>query len=181
MKLPLAYYNDPVLRKKTAPITEITDELRQLAMDMFETMREHDGIGLAAPQVNLSISLFVMEVPIEVPQEGQHSLWLPGQPRVCINPKILSYTQEKWWRGEGCLSIPGVYGEVERPIGIIGEATDLDGNRVQLELSWLEARCFMHENDHVNGVLFFDRIHGKKEKEMIEKALSEFKKHFNKS
>lgn len=177
MILPLAYYNDPILRKKAAPVLEITDEHRKLAEDMVETMRKYDGIGLAAPQVNRSIAFFVTEVPIEVPQDNGKVKWLPGKIRVFINPKIISYSSEQWLRGEGCLSVPGIFGEVSRPITATVEATDLDGNRFQLELAWLEARTVMHENDHINGVWFFDRIHGKRRQE-IELELQQFKKKF---
>lgn len=174
MKLPLAYYGNPILRKKTVKVTEITDEIRQLVEEMIETMREHNGIGLAAPQVNRSISLFVTEVPIRVEGEPEEK-WLPGKVRVFINPKLTDHSKEEWLRGEGCLSIPGVYGEVSRPITVTVQATDLDGNEFTEEFSWLEARAIMHENDHINGVLFIDRMHGK-ERKQLEPQLNEVKR-----
>lgn len=180
MKLPLTYYGSPILRKKVAPIKEITEEIRQLASDMVETMRAYDGIGLAAPQIGKSISIFVTEVPIEVPQGDGTSNWVPGEVRVYINPKIVQYSEEKWIRGEGCLSIPGVFGEVERPVQIVVEATDIEGKKFQEEQSWLTARAIMHENDHLNGVLFFDRMHGEKRKEIdveLHKFLKMLKEH----
>jgi peptide deformylase len=177
MILPLVYYGDPILRKKAQPITEITDEIRQLVSDMIDTMRAKDGIGLAAPQIGKSIALCVTEVPIEVPQGNGKSNWLPGKVRVFINPKIVGHSEEQWLRGEGCLSIPGIFGEVSRPILVVVEAMDLEGKIFQEELTWLEGRAIMHENDHLNGVLFFDRIHGRERKE-IDVELQKFKKLF---
>lgn len=167
MELPLAYYGDPVLRKKGCPVEEITDEIRQLVNDMIDTMRANDGIGLAAPQVHRSLTLFVTEIPIpskdEVTGEGK---WLPGPVRVFINPTITALSEEQVTNEEGCLSIPEVHGPVTRPVAIKIKATDLDGKEFEEEFQWLDARCFMHENDHINGVLFIDRIHGKARTEM---------------
>lgn len=178
MKLNLTYYGNPVLRKKTKPVTEITDEIRTLVQDMVETMRENNGIGIAAPQVNRTESLFITEVPIKVPDspEGEEE-WQPGPLRVFINPKILSYSEEVWNREEGCLSIPGLRGEVVRPVTIVVQATDLEGNLFKEELTWLDARAFMHENDHINGVLFIDRM-PPRERKAIEGKLHEIKKKF---
>ena len=173
MKLPLAYYGDPILRKKGMRVDEINDELRQLINDMEETMLSHDGLGLAAPQVSRSLALFITNIAKQVgPDE-----WVPGQTRVFINPKILEYSDEEWFRGEGCLSIPGVYGPVQRPMRIKVEATDINGERFTQEFSGLEARAIMHENDHINGVLFIDRIRGK-EREKMEPELRAVKKKF---
>lgn len=183
MKLPLTYYGNPILRKKTTRVDAITDELRQLVNDMVETMHESNGIGLAAPQINQSISLFITDVPIKAPgnpdnpedPNGFH--WEPGTLRVFINPKIIFYSEEQWHYSEGCLSIPGLSGDVTRPVTIKVQATDIDGNAFEGEFSWLEARCIMHENDHINGVLFIDRIHGKERKDLDPK-LNEIKRKF---
>lgn len=175
MKLPLAYYGDAVLRKKTIPVMEINEEIRQLISDMVETMQAYNGVGLAAPQVHRSLALFITCVPIEQPDEK----WIPGKLRVFINPKILSVTEKTEVRSEGCLSIPKIYGEVERPFKVTVRATDLNGDIFEEEFSGLEARCVLHENDHINGVLFVDRIYGKTRKELepklrvIKKTLSQ--------
>ena len=166
MKLPLAYYGDPILRKKGIPVEEINDEIRQLVADMIETMHANNGLGLAAHQVHRAINLFITEAAVPNPDPNAEEKWLPGQLRVFINPKILSYTDEEWECGEGCLSIPKVYGDVSRPIRIRVQATDLDGNIFEEEFTALEAHAIMHENDHINGVLFIDRIRGKARKEM---------------
>ena len=175
MKLPLAYYGDPVLRKKTIPVLEINEEIRQLISDMVETMKANNGVGLAAPQVHRSLSIFITHTPIEQP-DGK---WIPGKLRIFINPKILSITEETEVHSEGCLSIPKIYGEVERPFKVIVRATDLNGDVFEEEFSGLEACCVLHENDHINGVLFVDRIYGKARKELepklkaIKKTLSQ--------
>lgn len=175
MKLPLIYYGNPILRKKGARVEAITDELRQLVSDMEETLIAHEGYGLAAPQINHSIALFLTKVA-ENSDEDPNA---PRNTRVFINPKILEYSQEEWLRGEGCLSIPQVYGTVSRPVSIKVEATDIEGNRFTEEFTGLPARAIMHENDHINGVLFIDRIHGK-ERQELEPYLRFIKKNFNK-
>lgn len=176
MKLPLAYYGDPILRKKGARVDEINDEIRQLVNDMIETMLENNGIGIAAPQVHKSLTLFVTYAPVK----GADDKWHPGKIRVFINPKIISYSEEQTIYSEGCLSIPKLYSEVARPSKITIEATDLEGNRFTEEFQDFEAHIVMHENDHINGVLFIDRVHGKERKE-LEPKLKEIKKKFFKN
>lgn len=179
MKLPLAYYGDPILRKKGVRVEEINDEIRKLVEDMIQTMREGNGIGLAAQQVHLALNLFITEAPIPVPIGDDKVRWDPGKLRVFINPKILQHSDQQWTQEEGCLSIPKLYRPVTRPIAIIVEATDLDGNVFKEEFTWLEARTIMHENDHINGVLFIDRLQGKMRRE-LEPLLHDLKKKHSK-
>lgn len=176
MKLPLAYYGNPILRKKGEPVTQITPEIRELVSNMEETMFAHDGIGLAAPQVHRSLALFITSVPIQLEHDEK---WHPGETRIFINPKILGYSDEEWLRGEGCLSIPGIYATVSRPLHIKVEAMDLDGKVFVEEFSGLEARAIMHENDHINGTLFIDRVRGN-ERQEIEPLLRDLKKKLSK-
>lgn len=171
MKLPLAYYGDSVLRKKGAPIHKIDETILQLVKDMQETMEANDGCGLAAPQVHQSLNLFITCIPRYVDEETV----LPGELRVYINPKILSYSEELWACEEGCLSIPGLREMVARPSQVTIEATDLDGKIFQETFNEFDAHVLMHENDHINGVLYIDRIHPKRKKE-IEGRLREIKK-----
>jgi peptide deformylase len=152
--LPLAYYGDSILRRKGEPIVEITSELRKLVDEMIETMIACKGVGLAAPQVHHSIRLFVMRTPIEN-GEGGYDL---GPIKVFINPKLSQPSKETWKVSEGCLSIPTIRADVERPKEISVEYTSLDGNIVQERVSGWQARVIMHENDHINGVLFVDRL-----------------------
>ena len=131
----------PVLRERTLPVKEITDPLRSLVADMFETMYAAEGIGLAAPQVGRGDRVFVMDVDED--------------PLVMINPEIIE--REGTERGEeGCLSIPEIFGDVDRATRIIVRALDLDGNVFELELMDLSARCVQHELDHLDGKLFID-------------------------
>lgn len=178
MQLPLSYYGNPILRQKTVPVDEITDEIRRLIKDMQETMHANNGIGLATPQIGLSISLFITEVPILITDDPEKPRWEPGKLRVFINPKIIGYSDEKWVYDEGCLSIPGLHAEVVRPVGVIVRATDQDGKEFEETFSWLDARAIMHENDHINGVLFIDRVHGKA-REKLEPKLHEIKQKFS--
>jgi peptide deformylase len=151
--LPVVFYGDKILRTRCAEVEEITPWLKQFIADMIETMDAKNGIGIAAPQVGHSIRVFVLRNYIEV--DGQSVL---SDPQVYINPKILYKSEETSVETEGCLSIPGIREEVERPVQITIEAMDLEGNQFTEELSGYNARVRMHENDHLNGVLFVDRI-----------------------
>lgn len=173
MKLPLTYFGNPILRKKAARVVEINDDIRQLIQDMIETMNVENGIGLAAPQVNQSLAIFITHVPIEGPDDT----YQPGELRVFINPKIISVSEETWECSEGCLSIPKLYGKVVRPLKVTFEATGLDGKIFQGELTGLDARAFFHENDHLNGVLYIDRM-DKKARQEIEPQLRDIKKRY---
>lgn len=173
MLLSLAYYGDPVLRKKGAKIAEVNDEIRQLVNDMTETLHAHNGIGLAAPQVHKSLALFITCVG----RMGKDKKWIEGDLLVFINPKILAYSEEQTVVAEGCLSIPNIYLEIRRPKSVTIEATDLEGNRFTREFHDLEAHCIMHENDHINGVLHIDRYHGK-DRGKLDNKLREIKKKF---
>ena len=176
MKLPLAYYGHPVLRKKTERINEINDELRQFVNDMIETMHAHNGIGLAAPQVLRSIALFITNVPTQNPD----GTWTEGEACVYINPKVLEISEELVEVSEGCLSIPKLYGTLIRPSHVKFEATNLNGEQFSGELSGLFAQNFFHENDHLNGVLYIDRMKGKARQE-LEPRLRELKKKYHSS
>lgn len=165
--LPLAYYGAPVLRRKADEIAEITDEIKKLIEEMVETMDACNGVGLAAPQVHHSIRLFIMRKPIE---DDKGKGYEKGELQVFINPKLSSPSKKVWVESEGCLSIPGLRADVERPFEITVEYTDLDGKRQVKKVSGWEAKIIMHENDHINGVLFIDRL-GKKEREKLEPYL----------
>jgi peptide deformylase len=173
MELPLTYYGNPILRKKCAQIGEIDEELRLFIKDLEETLIACQGYGIAAPQVGKALALFLVNIPI---QKGEDE-WEPGQTKVYINPKIVHYSPEEWERPEACLSIPGVSGRVSRPVTINIEATNLEGKRFTETLTALEARAFMHENDHINGVLYIDRVRGK-EREAMEPLLRKIKKKY---
>ncbi|MGZ3633179.1 MAG: peptide deformylase [Parachlamydiaceae bacterium] len=160
--LSLAYYGQQVLRDKAASIVEITDEIKELVNKMIETMHTSAGIGLAAPQIHHSLRLFVIQAPVET-RDGKFE---PGEIQVFINPKLSEPSVEKRDMEEGCLSIPGVRANVQRPAEIMVEYTTLEGKTVKKRVSGWEARVIMHENDHINGVLFIDRLDHKKRAEI---------------
>ncbi len=172
--LPLTYFGNPILRTKGKPVEKIDQEIIDLVHAMEKTMDDHNGIGLAAPQVGRSLRLFITRAPRQSP-DGE---WVEGDFLVFINPIISEPSDESWLREEGCLSIPKVYGNVERPLKITVEAQDLSGKVKKMSYSGLQARVIMHENDHINGVLFVDRM-DKKERKALEQQLREIKKKFN--
>ena len=132
----------PVLREPTKPVAQVTDELRRLVEDMFETMHAAKGIGLAAPQVGRLERLFVAEV-----DEVKVALF---------NPEIVDTTGKPVKAEEGCLSIPEIYGDVQRPPQVTVRGLDAEGQPVEMEATGLLARCFQHEIDHLHGRLFLD-------------------------
>jgi peptide deformylase len=151
--LPLAYYGEPILIKQADPINEITDDIKKLIEEMVETMDACDGIGLAAPQIHHSIRLFVIRTPIE--SDGKLEA---GEVQVFINPKLSLPSEETWKASEGCLSIPTIRALVERPKEITIEYTSIDGSTIKKSVSGWEARVIMHEHDHIEGILFIDRL-----------------------
>lgn len=175
MILKIYYYGDPILRKHCEPITEITDEIRKLASDMIETMDKNDGIGLAAPQVGRTLRMFVLRNYIY--QEDGH--WTLSEPKVYINPKLSSPSDHTISDVEGCLSLPGLRLDVDRPGKVTIEAMDLDGNVFVEGLEGYNARVRMHENDHINGVLFIDRVDVNTRKK-IDPILKAIKKKYSK-
>lgn len=176
MRLKLAYYGDAILRKKCDPVEGIDNEMRQLIHDMVETMEAENGCGLAAPQVHKNLRLFITRAPIHYEETDS---WNPGILRVFFNPVLSNPSEETWLYSEGCLSIPKVHGDIERPVAITIEATDLDGNKFKETFEGLEARIIMHENDHINGTLFPDRM-TKSDRKKIQTALDEVKQKFSK-
>lgn len=138
------------LRKVSLPIAEISDEVRALADDMLAVMYDEPGIGLAAPQVGEAIRLIVVDT--EWTQEGAER-----HPWILVNPEIHDPEGTILWT-EGCLSVPDFEAEVERAERVRLRARDLDWNQVELEASGLQAVCFQHEVDHLDGILFIDRI-----------------------
>ena len=154
MKLPIYLYGHPILREIAKPVTGDFSQLRDLVQDMTETMDAAIGVGLAAPQIGKSIRLFIRRDVIEDDEGGGEM----GDVKVYINPKVEILTQKTELCDEGCLSIPKVRGEVARPLHIRVEAHDLDGKHFAEELMGYNARCVQHENDHLNGILYIDRL-----------------------
>ncbi len=141
-------YGDPVLAKTAEPVTEFDDNLKRLVNDMFETMYAAPGVGLAAPQVGVSKRLFVMDCSTK---EGT-------QERVAlINPEIIS-TEGRQVGDEGCLSFPGIYFQVERAQRVVARAQNVKGEWFDIDTMDLPARCILHENDHLNGIVFINHL-----------------------
>jgi peptide deformylase len=147
--LDIHYLGDRVLRQPAKRIASVDDEIRQLIVEMLQTMYSSDGIGLAAPQVGIHKQLIVIDCEPEN---------LTAPPLVLINPTIKSYGKKLCKDQEGCLSIPGVYLDVERPETIEVSYKDESGHPRTLKAKDLLARAIQHEMDHLNGVLFVDRV-----------------------
>jgi peptide deformylase len=144
---------DKQLRLVSKPVEKVTTEIRKLADDMFETMYEAPGIGLAAIQVAQPVRLITMDLA-KKDENGE----IDPKPRVFINPEIISSSEELSVYEEGCLSIPEYYEDVERPAQVRIRFTDLDGKVHEEDASGLFATCIQHEIDHLNGVLFVDYL-----------------------
>jgi peptide deformylase len=150
---------DRILRQKAKPVKDINDELRKTAQDMIQVMHDDKGVGLAGPQVGLLKRIFVTHA------EGDDT-------RVFINPSIIWTSQEQVKGEEGCLSVPGVWADVKRPERIKVQAWNEKGRAFTLEVSGMLARVIQHEYDHLEGVLFIDRLN----ETVREKALSRLEK-----
>jgi len=148
--LEIVTYPDPRLRAKNAAVTIWDQALRNTARAMFDLMYQTEGVGLAAPQVGINQQLLVYN------PEGSRDH--ADQELVLCNPRIVRKDRIKKAGEEGCLSFPGIKGSITRPISVVVEAKDLDGEDVSLELNDWEARIFLHEFDHLDGILFIDRM-----------------------
>jgi peptide deformylase len=148
---------DPVLRRKARPVTRFDGEIQTLIDDMIETMRQAPGVGLAAPQVNVSERLIVVEYGEEEEDENGVVTELPKKLFVMLNPEIVKTSEETELGVEGCLSIPGIVGEVERFSQIQIKGLNRRGQPMKVKAEGWLARIFQHEIDHLNGVLFPDR------------------------
>ncbi len=143
-------FPDKRLREISAPIDEITDEIRELSNDMLEVMYDEPGIGLAAPQLGESVRLIVVDT--EWTEEDAER-----KPLVLINPEIAESEGKIAWN-EGCLSVPDYEAEVQRSENVRLRALDLEGQEIEIDATGLQSVCFQHEIDHLDGVLFIDRI-----------------------
>ncbi|MDX1605586.1 MAG: peptide deformylase [Candidatus Competibacterales bacterium] len=161
--LDVLHFPDPRLRKKALPVETLDDSTRQLIDDMFETMYEAPGIGLAATQVNVQKQVIVIDI-----SEAK------DQPLVLINPRLLSLDGETESE-EGCLSVPGFFDTVSRAERILVTALDRDGEPFELETDGLLAVCIQHEIDHLNGRLFVDHLSSLKRNRIRKKLEKQFR------
>jgi peptide deformylase len=144
-------FPDPRLKLRSRPVEKITDEIRELARDMLEVMYDEPGIGLAAPQVGESVRLIVVDTDWKDDENGQR------RPLVLLNPEIVHREGSILWN-EACLSVPDFSADVERALRVRVRGLDLEGREVVEEAEELRAVCFQHEVDHLDGILFIDRI-----------------------
>lgn len=173
MILSLVYYDNHQLRLRSEKIKEITPEIKQLIYDMIETMDANNGVGLAAVQVGKHLRIIIIRPVLKNDDDA-----VLGEVEVYINPKLSNPSEKTEVLPEGCLSIPGLHLEVERPYSIHVDAQDINGNQISKSFFGFHARQIMHENDHLNGVLFIDRLPAKKRKE-IEPTLKAIKSKYN--
>lgn len=163
MVLEIVKYGHPALRQKGAAVQKIDERIRQLAVDMLETMEAANGVGLAAQQVGVPIQLAVVDVggvedrPSTMTVDGKEVDVDEQMPLILLNPE-LELAREKELGTEGCLSFPEITGEIPRAASVKAKAMTLDGEQIEFEATGLLARALQHEVDHLHGVLFIDRM-----------------------
>ncbi|QMW23945.1 peptide deformylase [Sandaracinobacteroides saxicola] len=170
--LPILEVPDPRLRRISTPVDALTDEVRTLIADMFETMYAAPGIGLAAAQVDVPLRLLVMDISDGPPDaEGKGT----SNPRVFINPELSEPADDWTVYNEGCLSVPDQYADVERPATVRARWMDEHGEQHDAVLEGLLATCLQHEMDHLNGVLFIDHL-SRLKRDMVLKKLDKLRR-----
>ena len=163
MNLPIAKYGDPVLRLKGRRVEKVDDHIRELAANMLETMHAANGVGLAAQQVGEALQLTVLDVlqtedrPSTLRLNGREIELLAAMPLILLDPTI-ALDHETDIGTEGCLSFPEITAEIERSVAVNVQAETLEGNPIEIEATGLLARALQHEVDHLNGILFIDRM-----------------------
>jgi peptide deformylase len=169
--LPIIEVPDPRLKQVSTPVEAVDDDIRALIADMFETMYAAPGIGLAAVQVGVPRRVLVIDLQ-EPEEEGGEPV---RDPRVFINPEILEHSPHDVPYTEGCLSVPDQYAEVDRPDRIRARWLDLDGIAREEEITGMLAVCLQHEMDHLEGILFIDRL-SRLKREMILRKIAKARK-----
>jgi peptide deformylase len=172
---PIIEAPDPRLRLISKPVEKIDDGIRTLVADMFETMYDAPGIGLAAIQVGEPLRLLVIDLQCEVEGEESEEPKTINDPRVFINPEILEPAEDTNIFNEGCLSVPDQYADVERPATCRARWMDLDGVQHDERIEGMLATCLQHEMDHLEGILFIDHL-SRLKREMVLRKLAKLKK-----
>jgi len=171
MVLEIVKYGHPALRQPGAPVTEVTEEIRRFAADLLETMRAAEGVGLAAQQVGRALQMFVVDVravtdrPSTLELEGRSVDPKTAMPMVLINPQVTPLNAPVTGP-EGCLSFPEIYGEITRPEAVEVRALDAHGRPVHFRCGGLLAKAIQHEQDHLQGILFIDRMNAATRREL---------------
>lgn len=161
---PIRIFGDPLLRKVCAPVTDFDAGLRRLVEDLGDTLADADGVGLAAPQIGVDLRVFAYVVVDEAAEDH-------GEMRHIVNPVLVEQSVEEVEDVEGCLSIPGLQYDLARSQRVVAEGFDVHGEPLRVEGSERLARCLAHETDHLDGVLFIDRL----EPDLRRKALAEIR------
>jgi peptide deformylase len=169
--LPIIEAPDPRLRVISTPVDGVDDDLRALIADMFETMYDAPGIGLAAVQIGVPKRVLVIDLQEEEDADGKPI----RAPQVFINPEIVDPAEDWSVYNEGCLSVPDQYAEVERPISCRARWLDLDGKQHDERIEGMLATCLQHEMDHLEGILFIDHL-SRLKRDMILRKLAKLKK-----
>lgn len=172
---PIIEAPDPYLRTLSTPVETVDDGIRTLVADMFETMYDAPGIGLAAIQVGVPKRILVIDLQPDVEGEAGTEPTRVSEPRVFINPEVTWESDELSSYNEGCLSVPDLYADVERPATIRATWLDETGARHDEQIDGMLATCLQHEMDHLNGVLFYDHL-SKLKRDMIVKKLIKARK-----
>ena len=171
MILSIVKYGHPVLRQRGAAVDKITPEIKQLIADMLETMKASNGVGLAAQQIGRALQLMVIDVrevkdrPSTLELKGQPADVAEIMPLVLINPEVTPVSGPATG-GEGCLSFPEMFAEITRPESVDVKALDAKGKTIEFRAGGLLARAVQHETDHLNGILFIDRMERSKKEEL---------------
>jgi len=178
--LSMRYYGDPVLERTSDPVADVTPEIRTFAQQMIEAMYRYNGVGLAAPQVGRNIRLIAIDThqsddPLAADASMGERILVPLMPVVLVNLEIIERRGDIETVEEGCLSFPDIYGQVARPARVVFRASLLDGSSVHGECGGLLARCMQHELDHLDGVVFPQRMTAEA-RSPIEKSLKTLKK-----
>jgi peptide deformylase len=157
-------YGAPVLKKKAEPVVRIDGNIMEIASEMLQAVRIFEGIGLAAPQIGISMKMMALALPAD-PEKGAELASSPGEaqllprmPMILLNPEIVAFSPALGIRDEGCLSVPEIYAPVIRPLSITLRAITIEGEVIQCECGGLLGRCIQHEMDHLEGILFVDRL-----------------------
>ncbi len=169
--LPILEVPDPRLKQVSTPVEAVTDDIRALVADMFETMYAAPGIGLAAVQVGVPKRVLVIDLQEAEDEDGEPV----RDPRVFINPEIVEHSDQEVPYNEGCLSVPEQYAEVDRPDEIRARWLDLDGKSHDAEIDGMLAVCLQHEMDHLEGILFIDRL-SRLKREMILRKIAKLRR-----
>ncbi len=179
--LSMRYLGDACLHQKARKIEQVTDEIRSLGKAMLEMMYKQDGVGLAAPQVGIQLRLVTLDVPMPkdtgLPLSPGERELLGQMPLILVNPEILSFSPVTEIGEEGCLSVPRLYAPVERPVSVVLKSRLLDGPEIQLDCGGFLARALQHELDHLDGVVYVQRVKDPDYQELLPQLQKIYKKY----